>query len=55
MKIFFQIVWNAQEEVWVATAYEPQPKPNPPKPITKATGDEPTDALQTCCERLEDL
>lgn len=59
MNIFFQVVWNAQDEVWVATAYEPQPlrdgKPQPPKPVARATDEEPTSALQSCVERVEDL
>lgn len=54
MDIFFQVSWSKEKEKWIATAYErPKVKGQPPTVLVSAYGDEPYDAVQTCCEKLE--
>ncbi len=54
MDIFFQVSWSKEKDKWIATAYErPKVKGQPPTALASAAGDEPHEALQSCCERVE--
>ena len=54
MDIFFQVIFDKANGVWTATAFQMPAPGQKPTPVAKASGDEPADALQSCCEQLED-